>query len=249
MSFPPDKNKLQRIVILNPKGGCGKTSVATNLASYFASCGPVPTLIDCDPLGGSTHWLEKRSKMRPRVHGIAAFKPALKDTHPWQLSIPSESRKVIVDTPAGLPRSQIFDLIYDADNVLIPVLPSPIDIHYAARFIADLLLAAQLDIGSVRVGIVANRTRQNTSSLKQLLRFLGNLKIPLISVLRDSQSFVFAANEGIGICDLPPSRARLDLEGFSKITSWLAGGERSPVEHPASTVPTIGSAAYSRLIH
>ena len=100
-------------------------------------------------------------------------------------------------------------------------MPSPIDIRYAARFIADLLLVAQLDRGSVRVGIVANRTRQNTNSFKQLLRFLTSLKIPVISILRDSQNFVLATDEGIGICDLPLYRSKKDIVSVANIVSWL----------------------------
>jgi len=112
---------------------------------------------------------------------------------------------------------------------LIPVLPSPIDIRNAARFIAELLLVAQLDRGNVRVGIVANRTRSNTKSYRQLLRFLSSLKIPLIAVVRDSQNFVRAADEGIGICELPRYRAKRDLVAVTQIASWLdQGGDWQP---------------------
>jgi chromosome partitioning protein len=142
-------------------------------------------------------------------------------TRTWQMRVPAETRQVIVDTPAGLNAPRIHDLVYDASNVLIPVMPSPIDIRYTARFIAELLLVAQLDRGSVRVGIVANRTRTNTKSLQQLMRFLSSLKIPVISVLRDSQNFVRAADEGLGICDLPLYRAKKDLVAMAEIVSWL----------------------------
>lgn len=221
MVIAPNKGDLQRIVVLNPKGGCGKTSLATNLASYFALKGPMPALLDCDPQGASMRWLEKRPRMRPPIHGIAAYKNAMNVTRTWQLRVPSETRQIIVDTPAGLDGPQIHDLVYDASNVLIPVLPSAIDIRYAARFIADLLLVAQLDRGSVRVGIVANRTRQNTKSLKQLMRFLTSLKIPVIAVLRDSQNYVRATDEGIGICDLPFYRAKKDIVAMADIMTWL----------------------------
>lgn len=221
MAIAPKGDDLQRIVVLNPKGGCGKTSLATNLASYLALRGPMPALLDCDPQGASMRWLEKRSRLRPPIHGVAAFKNSMNVTRTWQLRVPAETRHVIVDTPAGLEGPQIHDLVYDASNVLIPVMPSPIDIRYAARFIAELLLVAQLDRGSVRVGIVANRTRQNTNSLKQLMRFLSSLKIPVISVLRDSQNFIRAADEGIGICDLPLYRSKKDIVSLARIVSWL----------------------------
>ena len=211
----------QRIVILNPKGGCGKTSLSTNIASYFALTGPMPVLIDCDPQGASTRWLEKRSRLRPPIHGIAAYRQPVNVTRTWQLRVPEETRKIIVDTPAGIEPPRIHDLVYDATDVLIPVMPSPIDIRYAARFIADLLLVAQLDRGSVRVGIVANRTRKNTRSLRQLMRFLSSLKIPVVGVLRDSQNFVASASEGLGICDLPLYRSKSDLPAIAGIVAWL----------------------------
>lgn len=216
-----NRDDLQRIVILNPKGGCGKTTLATNLASYFALRGPLPALLDCDPQGASMRWLEKRSNNRPPIHGIAAYKNSMNATRTWQLRVPQETRRLIIDSPAALEGPEIHDLIYDASNILIPIMPSPIDIRFAARFIAELLLVAQLDRGEIKVGIVANRTRQNTKSLQQLMRFLTSLKIPLIAMLRDSQNFVAAVEEGIGIYELPHYRAKRDLHQMARIVSWL----------------------------
>jgi chromosome partitioning protein len=221
MSVSPNRDDLQRIIVLNPKGGCGKTSIATNLASAFALGNAMPTLMDCDPQGASMRWLENRPRMRPAIHGIAAFRNSLSVTRTWQQRVPLETRQVIIDTPAGLDGPQIHDLIYDASNLIIPVLPSPIDIRFAARFIAELLLSAQLDRRSVQVGIVANRTRKNTKSLRQLIRFLSSLKIPVVAVLRDSQCFVNAAGRGLGIAEMPRYQARQDMESFATLLSWL----------------------------
>ncbi|MDA0994164.1 MAG: AAA family ATPase [Proteobacteria bacterium] len=237
MGFIRNRSDLQRIVILNPKGGCGKTSLATNLASCFSLRGEVPTLMDCDSQGASMRWLEKRSKKRPSVYGIAAYRQSLNVTRTWQQRVPSESRHVIVDTPAGMEASQIHELIYDASNVIIPVLPSPIDIRYAARFIAELLLIAQLDRHEVRVGIVANRTRKNTRSLHQLMRFLSSLKIPLVAVLRDSQCFVTAAGLGIGVVELPDHQGRRDRVALSRLVGWL--DQRGTSQSIASVVPVV----------
>jgi chromosome partitioning protein len=215
------RNDLQRIVIMNPKGGCGKTSLATNLASCFALRGPVPALLDCDPQGACMRWLEKRAPDRPPIHGIAGYRQSMNSTRSWQLRIPRETRHLIVDTPAALDGAGIHDLVYDATNILIPVLPSAIDIRFTARFIAELLLFAQLDRARIQVGIVANRTRVNTNSLRQLMRFLNSLQIPVIAILRNSQSFVAAVDEGIGIYELPYHRAKRDLGELSKIVAWL----------------------------
>ncbi len=177
-------------------------------------------------------WLEKRPRMRPPIHGIAAFRNSPGVTRTWQQRVPLETRQVIIDTPAGLEGPQIHDLIYDADNLIIPVLPSPIDIRFAARFIAELMLVAQLDRGSVRVAIVANRTRRNTKSLGQLMRFLSSLKIPVVAVLRDSQCFVNAAGRGLGIAELPRYQARQDLALFTPLMSWL--NQRQPTRPGAN---------------
>lgn len=222
MSISPDGDGLQRIVVLNPKGGCGKSTIATNLASYFALRGPVPTLIDCDPQGFSTRWLERRARQRPAIHGIAAYKLPITETRAWQLRVPPQTRCLIVDTPAGLEPARIHDLIYGASNLIIPILPSAFDIRFAARFIAELLLYAQLDRGETKVGIVANRTRKNTRSLRKLLRFLSSLGIPLIATLRDSQNYVAAAGRGIGVYELPHHKAKVDIENWSQIVSWLS---------------------------
>ena len=221
MSVSSKRDDLQRIVVLNPKGGCGKSSIATNLASAFSMGDAMPTLMDCDPQGASMRWLERRPRRRPPIHGIAAFRHSSSATRTWQRRVPLESRHVIVDTPAGIEASQIYDLVYDASNLIIPVLPSPIDIRFAARFIAELLLVAQLDRGSVRVGIVANRTRQNTRSLRQLMRFLSSLKIPVIAVFRDSQCFVGAAGRGLGVAEMPAFRGKRDMESLMPLLSWL----------------------------
>jgi chromosome partitioning protein len=217
----PKRADLQKIVVLNPKGGCGKTTLATNLASYYALRGPRPTLLDYDPQGFSIRWLEQRSPNRPPVHGIAAFKKWTHTTRSWHLRLPNETTQLIIDTPAALENPQIHRLIYDADNVIVPVLPSPIDIRFAARFIAELLLLCQFDRDTRKLAIIANRTRSNTRSLKQLMRFLNSLDIPIIAVLRDSQNYVQAADQGIGVYEMPHHKAGRDISDMSAVVSWL----------------------------
>ena len=109
----------------------------------------------------------------------------------------------------------------DACSVLVPVLPSSIDIHAASRCIADLLLVAKIDRRDRKLAVVANRTRKNTKSFEKLMHFLDSLGIPIVAVLRDSQNFILAAEQGIGICELPPHKVRKDLEQIEKIVEWL----------------------------
>jgi len=218
MIIAPNRDDLHKIVILNPKGGCGKTTLATNLASYFALNGPPPTLIDSDPNGYTVRWLSKRPRNSSEIHGIASYDLSIRATRSWQLRIPDETSTVIIDTPAALDQREIHELTYAADAILIPVLPSAIDVRFATGFIAEVLLQTQFER---RVAVVANRTRQNTDSLKMLMRVLANIETPVVSVLRDSQNYLHAANLGLGIYEMPHHLVKKDTAQMDQVINWL----------------------------
>jgi len=220
MSIAPYRDDLNKIVVLNPKGGCGKTTLATNLASYFALRGPPPTLIDTDPNGFTARWLERRPPGSSKINGIVNDQSAIRGRRSRLFCTPKEAGAVIIDTPAGLNRREISELTYDADCILIPVLPSAFDIHVTTNFIAELLLLTQFDRP---VAVVANRTRQNTNSLAVLLEILTGLETPTIAVLRNSQNYVHAADLGLGIYELPQHRVKKDIEQMDLIINWLDG--------------------------
>lgn len=215
MLIAPHRDYLKQIVILNPKGGCGKTTLATNLASHLALRGSRPALIDNDPIGYTTRWLQKRPATALAIAGISASGPLSEHRTP---RIPRQVDTVIVDTPAAITDRDIGQLAHNADCILVPVLPSTFDIHATTRFVAKLLVLTDFERP---VAVIANRTRQNTRSLRTLLRTLASFDTPTIAVLRDSQNFVNAANVGLGICELPYSRVQRDLEQFTQIVDWL----------------------------
>jgi len=221
MLITPKRDDLNKIVILNPKGGCGKTTLATNLASCYAARGPIPAVMDCDPQGSTMSWLEKRPGNKPPIHGIAAYKNSMQATRSWQLRVPNETTSLIVDSPASLSHDDLREMTRDATSILVPVLPSAIDIHAASRCIADLLLVAKIDRRDRKLAVVANRTRRNTKSYEKLMRFLDTLGIPIIAVMRDSQNFVHAVEAGIGICELPPHKIKKDVEQLELLIRWL----------------------------
>lgn len=223
MLITPNRHDLNKIVVINPKGGCGKTTLSTNLAAWFAKRGPIPAIMDCDPQGSTMTWIERRPPSNPPIHGIAAFKRTMQATRSWQLRVPNETRNLIVDSPASLSHDDLREVTRDASSILVPVLPSSIDIHAASRCIADLLLVAKVDRRDRKLAVVANRTRKNTKSFEKLMRFLDSLGIPIIAVLRDSQNYVHAAEEGIGICEMQPYRVKKDMVELEKIVSWLDG--------------------------
>ena len=214
-------DKMNTIVVLNPKGGCGKTTLATNLASYYAKRGPAPTLVDCDPQGSSARWLNHRDASQPPIHGIAAYKKTTDAALSWQLRVPGDTENLIIDSPASVNHDQLRELTKDTTRILVPVLPSSIDIHATLNCIRDLLLVAKVDRRDRKLAVVANRTRYNSESLDLLFRFLDSLGIPIIAVIRDSQNFVRAAEQGIGVCDLPPHKVRKDMDAMNQIIHWL----------------------------
>jgi chromosome partitioning protein len=221
MNTTPESARLHKIVILNPKGGSGKTTLATSLAAHYATTGHPPTLIDCDPQGFCMRWLERRPRERPRIHGVAAYDRQPDSALSRAARARPESRHLIADLPAALDSEQIYDMTYDADSILIPVMPSAIDAYAASRFIAELLLNAQIDRRGRQLAVIASRVRQNTRSYRMLLKFLTSLKIPMIAELRDSQNFVTATATGLGITELPAYLARKDIAALADVTDWL----------------------------
>ncbi len=220
-SKKPHSNML-KITIMNTKGGCGKTTVATNLASYCASRGHATALFDYDKQASSIRWLNERPSSRPPIHGVAAFEPPRTGTtRAWQMRVPQDTRYLITDTPAGYALVDIEDRVAEADVILIPVLPSSIDIHSTADFIRDLLLIGKARTHNTRLAIVTNRTRIRTRAVEKLERFLNKLDIPVIARIRDTQHYVSAAEQGFGIHELDERNAQKDRETWAELLDWL----------------------------
>ena len=219
---------MQRIIILNPKGGSGKTTLATNLAASFAAAGYRPALMDLDPQASSMRWLSKRPDERASVYGIAGFERSAGVTRSWQLRVPQDCNPLIIDTPASLESQGFPEITRGADVILVPVMPSDIDIHAAAKCIADLLLVAKIKRSDERIGIVANRVRSNTRVSQALMRFLASLDIPLVTTLRDTQNYVRSAESGLGIYEMPRWQVRQDLAQWQELMSWLDGRQHLP---------------------
>ena len=174
----------QRILIANAKGGCGKTTIATNIASHFASHGQNVRLFDHDAQGSSLHWVKRRPAEMPLINGVdASRRPDNHMTRSWQLRVPPETDLVVIDTPAGVEATELASMFQENDFLIIPVLPSPIDIQASAHFIKDVLLIGKARKRQIRVAVVANRVRKNTLMYHALERFLFSLKIFLLRYL------------------------------------------------------------------
>lgn len=212
----------RRVLVVNSKGGCGKTTIATNLAGCLSSRNHPAVLVDYDPQGSSMQWLSLRSDSRKSVHGIAASRtPSAGTTRTFQMRIPEETQFVIVDAPAGVCGPDLIQLVRDVDTIIIPVLPSPIDIHACSYFIKDLFLVAKVRSKAIRIGVLANRTRSNNKVYAALIKFLNSLNIEFIGALKDSQSYVHAAQDGLSVVELKNSKAGKDKRQWNEIINWL----------------------------
>ena len=218
---------MQRIIISNAKGGSGKSTIATNLAAYLAREKKI-SLFDYDPQGSSMHWLRLRDGNRDPIHSVAAHRKSMNAvaTEAFQLRVPANTDHVICDTPAAMNKQDLSRLVQNADVILIPVCPSPIDIHVATRFIGDLLIIGKARAYNVSIGIVANRVRTNTITYRKLMQFLNSLSIPFVATFRDSQHYHRAAENGVGIGELPGLPGQHDWHQWQKLISWL---EEAPV--------------------
>ena len=226
---------MQRIVVLNPKGGSGKTTIAINLASYLASRRHTPVLMDFDPQGSTLRWVRKRRPAQAPIHVIAAFEKDTRTTRAFQLRVPDAATHVIVDTPAALDPNQLPEMTRHADKILVPVLPSDIDIHACSRCIRDLLLVARIPREENRIGVIANRIRRNTLTYQALIRFLHTLGIPIVATIRDSQNYVRGAELGMGVHEMKSYVAQEDVAQWVPLVEWLA--------RPAGAAPTTAEAS------
>jgi chromosome partitioning protein len=228
---------MQRIVVLNPKGGSGKTTIAINLASYLAAHGHTPVLMDFDPQGSSVRWVKKRRPTQPPIHVIAAFEKDTRTTRAFQLRVPETATHVIIDTPAAVEARQLPEMTRDADKILVPVLPSDIDIHTCSRCIRDLLLVGKIRREDDRIGVIANRVRRNTLTYQSLIRFLHTLGIPIVATIRDSQNYVRAAELGVGVHEMKSYVAHDDIEQWVPLVAWLTRS-REQQAPPGSSAQT-----------
>lgn len=177
--------------------------------------------MDFDPQQSAMQWLRKRADDLPAIHGIAAHKRDHSVTRSFQYRIPDEIEYLIVDSPAAVPDDKLIEFTHGAHAILVPVVPSAIDTRAVSRLIACLLLKVKISRTMGRLGIVINRARERTIAYRNLKAFLARLGISAVTVLRDSQTYVRAAERGISIHEMRPSDARVDLETWQALIRWL----------------------------
>jgi len=203
---------MNQIFIANPKGGCGKTTIATQLAGYCANRGLNVLLVDHDAQRSSSDWLAGRPEKCPAIRILASSV----DT-----PIADNAADIILhDMPAAWDLDHVSDIICDSDQVLIPVLSSPNDIKACLRFIMGLYRSGILE-ANIRIGLVANRVRMNTRYFQVLMEFLQRVELPMVASLRDTQNYVRVMDRGLSIFDLHSSKFEQDIEQWQPILAWL----------------------------
>jgi chromosome partitioning protein len=218
---------IRKIVIINSKGGCGKTTLATNLASYYAANGYPCALFDYDPQDSATRWLKQRPEHLAKIHGVAAAHPPEGNlTRSFQMRVPPETQRIILDTPASMKRMDLAEVLRDVSVVIIPILPSFIDCRVTSAFLRDLGTEMRLYAPGALIAVVANRVRRNTRAFHALLEFLNEEGRPPVACLRDSQYYVHAAAEGMGIHELKANLTREDRNQWQSLIDWLETGGR-----------------------
>jgi chromosome partitioning protein len=211
-----------RILIANSKGGCGKTTVTSSLAGYFARSGKRTTLVDCDPQGSALAWSRQRAAHLAPVHAYASNDPAYGLSAGWLLRVPANTEVLLIDTPAGLRAHEFQQFARHADVLVIPVVPSPIDLRATLVFIDGVRKLPEVRSGRLRVAMIANRLRPRTNSAKQLDAALERLTQAAIIRVRDSQTYVGLADSGRSVFDDDTQATRSHREDWEPLLQWLA---------------------------
>lgn len=212
---------MRHIMVMNAKGGCGKSTLATNLASYYADCGYGVALADYDPQRSSLDWLDRRPDNRPEIVSIAGFEHGLKH-------VPRNADILIIDAPARSHGKELTDLVRHAETIIVPVLPSTIDMQASDRFIKELQAVGKVASKKAKIGVVANRVREYTLIFDELDEYLTKLRVPYIASLREAQNYVRAYTRGLGVFELPEYLAWPDWEQWDPLIAWVDSKKSQP---------------------
>lgn len=211
---------MQQVFIVNPKGGCGKTTLATQLSGYYACQGQSVALVDHDRQRSASDWIKCRPKGTPVIDSFAAYRGE-KPVNGYHF--------IIHDLPAACEIEDLTSYLTDHATLLIPILPSSTDIKAAVRFLIALNSDTYMAEHKIKIGLIANRVRFNTHYIKVLSAFLDAVNLPLITHIRDTQNYIRAISNGISIFDLPPHRVTADVKQWIPLINWIES--HSTVQH------------------
>jgi len=204
-----------KVLVASSKGGAGKSTIATNLAAQYAVEGRNTVLVDADRQASSLRWSEKRAAHANAVLGI----PGLR--RDWTRQVPADAERVIIDSPAGVRASDVDEWLEYADVLVVPILPSAIDLEATQPFLAEVAALPRVRRGKVAVGLVANRLKPWTNASQLAIEEIRAFPFPLVAELRDTQGYVLANALGKSIFDYGSEQVRSHQDDWAKLLRWL----------------------------
>lgn len=212
---------MRHIMVMNAKGGCGKSTLATNLASYYALQQVPVALADYDPQRSALDWAEARPPDVPAIPAVAAFEEGLR-------AVPRGTEVLVIDAPARTHGRELNELVRRAETILVPVLPSGIDMRATSRFLGELAELGKVAREQARIAVVANRIREGTLIFDELDSALRKTGVPYVATLREAQNYIRAYSRGLGVFELPEYLAWPDWEQWGPLIEWLDSPRSQP---------------------
>lgn len=208
---------MKAILVANPKGGCGKTTLATNLAGALAARGEKVFLWDLDRQRSSLNWLSIRPADRPLIHRLDA------ENDEGASALPRGASWLILDSAAGLHGKNLSHALKIVEKIVVPVQPSVFDMAATSEFLQSLLEEKTIRKHKATIGIVGMRVDPRTRAATTLEAFLAQFKLPILTYLRDTQVYVNAAFNGLSVFDLPDYLGGKDVEQWRALLEWIGG--------------------------
>ena len=207
---------MKTILVASSKGGAGKTTLATNLAAHFALDGKRTVLVDADPQHSSTRWAQRRAELESAVLPIDAS-----SKRNWRTSLPDDAERVVIDAPAGSMAGDLEQFLESVDAIVVPVLPSALDIEATVGFLNSLSKVPRVHKRKLPVGLVVNRSKPWTNTSQQAVEMLKTWPDPVVAQLRDTQAYVVLAGLGRSLFDYRSAQVRDHQGDWDPLLKWI----------------------------